>query len=58
MSFGKNNAEFTMMAGSAMQIATKTLEIHLRDLNFILRGKHSVHQTKPSEEGIQNDKIC
>lgn len=58
MSFGKNNAEFTMMAGSAMQIATKTLEMHLRALTFILRGKHTVHQTEPSEEGIQNDKMC
>lgn len=46
-----------MMAESAMQIATKTLEMYLRALNFILRGKYTVYQTAPSEEGIQNDKI-
>lgn len=57
MSLGRKNAEFTMMAESAMQIATKTLEMYLRALNFILRGKYTVYQTAPSEEGIQNDKI-
>lgn len=47
-----------MLAGRAMQMAAEKLNMHLRALNFILGGKHTIHQTAPSEEGNQNDKIC
>lgn len=37
-------------------MAIEKLEMHLRALNFISRGKPTTHQKAPSEEGIQNDK--
>lgn len=39
-------------------MAIEKLEMHLRALKFILRGNPTTHQEAPSEEGIQNDKIC